>query len=271
MALVDNGTFEKLIGEVLPAVANVEGHLTGREMRCLALLAARPCAKGVILEIGSFKGRSAIILAKSAALAGETKIVAVDPLTSPSKTDPDLRGKLDGWADFKMNLKNAGVEEAVEFHKERSSDFARRWDPARKIRLLWIDGDHTYAGAKLDFDLFSSFLANGAIVAMHDVLHAPGGPARVFAEDVLLSPHFAAFGFSGSIAWAQYFASPEVSLPFRSDKVKGYQKLTRLIALSAFDSVPRGWNKLCHKLARFRIPHGDVQLEEFNRQVSPAK
>jgi predicted O-methyltransferase YrrM len=267
---VNNGTFEKLFGEALQAVANVEGHLTDREIRCLTLLGATPCAEGVILEIGSFKGRSTIVLAKSAAGTGESKIVAVDPLTSPSKTDPDLRGKASGWSDFQMNLKNAGVEDAVEFHRQRSSELAGKWDASRKIRLLWIDGDHTHAGAKLDFDLFRPFLANGAIVAMHDVLHAPGGPARVFAEDILLSPNFGAFGFSGSIAWAQYFASPEVSVPFRSGKVKFHRKMTRLIALSAFDSEPHGWNKLRYKLARFRIPHGDVQLEEFNRQISRA-
>ena len=78
-------------------------------------------------------------------------------------------------------MKNAGVENVVEFHRQRSSELAGKWDASRKIRLLWIDGDHTYTGAKLDLDLLRPFLANGAIVAMHDVLHSHDGPVRVFA------------------------------------------------------------------------------------------
>ncbi len=263
--------FEKTVAETIQTVSQVEGHLTHHEIRCLTLLAAVPATKGVILEIGSFKGRSTIVLAKSAALAGETKIVAVDPLTSPSKTDPDLRGQASGWSDFQTNLKNAGVENAVEFHRHRSSELAGKWAAGRKIRLLWIDGDHTYAGAKLDLDLFRPFLANGAIVAMHDVLHSHDGPVRVFAEEILLSPHFGPFGFSGSIAWAQYFESPDVSVPFQPRKVRFYRRLTKLIALSVFDEPLRGWRRIRYKLARVAIPHGDVHAEEFKRQILPVE
>jgi len=39
---------------------------------------------------------------------------------------------------------------------------------------------------------------------MHDVLPHHGGPARVFAEDILLSTPFWSGGFSGSIGWSQY-------------------------------------------------------------------
>lgn len=260
-------SLEKTVTGLIATASRVEGHITDREIRCLAVLAALPSANGVILEIGSFKGRSTIVLAKSAALAGETKIVAVDPLTSPAKTDPDLGGQASGWSDFQLNLKNAGVENAVEFHCQRSAELAGRWNPSRKIRLLWIDGDHTYAGAKSDLDLFRPYLADGAIVAMHDVLHSHEGPARVFAEDILLSPHFGPFGFCGSIAWAQYFEAPAISASFRSRKARTYRRLTRLIALSVFYEPLQGWHRLRYKLARAMIPHGDVSTEEFQRRV----
>ena len=125
---MNNETFEQAVVNSIASVQQVEGHLTNREIRCLTLLAAVPSTKGTILEIGSFKGRSTIVLAKSAALAGETKIVAVDPLTSPSKTCPDLCGQTSGWCDFQANLKNAGVTAAVEFHQEFSQDLAAKWD-----------------------------------------------------------------------------------------------------------------------------------------------
>ena len=53
---------DDLLAEVLP----VEGFLTPREMRFLMLLAAYPTTEGEILEIGSFKGKSTILLASSA-------------------------------------------------------------------------------------------------------------------------------------------------------------------------------------------------------------
>ena len=266
---MNNQTFEQAVVNSLQSVRQVEGHLTDREIRCLTLLAAVPSAQGTVLEIGSFKGRSTIVLAKSAALAGETKIVAVDPLTSPSKTCPDLRGQASGWNDFQNNLKNAGVASAVEFHQEFSQDLAAKWDASRKIRFLWIDGDHTYAGAKRDLDCFRPFLANGAIVAMHDVLHSHDGPVRVFSEDILLSPHFGPFGLSGSIAWAQYFTSPDVSAPFRTQKVAAYRRLTKLVALSVFDEPLVGWRRFRYKLARAAVPHGDMNAEAFQRQILP--
>jgi len=39
----------------------------------------------------------------------------------------------------------------------------------RSIDLLFIDGDHSYEGAKSDFDTFSQFVRPGGIVAFHDI------------------------------------------------------------------------------------------------------
>ncbi|MGA2802029.1 MAG: class I SAM-dependent methyltransferase [Verrucomicrobiota bacterium] len=260
--------FERNLEAVIQAVSGVEGYLTNREIRCLVLLASIPSAKGVVLEIGSFKGRSTIVLAKAALLAGESKIVAVDPLNSSAKTDPSLGGKPSAQSDFETNLKNVGLEHAVEFYLERSSDLARKWDSARKIRLLWIDGDHTYGGAKADFDFFRPFLADRAIVAMHDVLHSYDGPARVFAEDMLLSPHFGPAGFSGSIGWSQFFESPTASLPFHPQKLRLYGRLSKLISLTAFGEDLRGLRRTRYNLARNRIPHGDMRPDQFKRQIA---
>jgi len=37
-----------------------------------------------------------------------------------------------------------------------------------KIDLLYIDGDHSYEGVKLDFDLYSTLLSDKGIIAIHD-------------------------------------------------------------------------------------------------------
>lgn len=72
--------------EAVVAVARgLEGQLTAGEVRFLGLLAAVPTARGEVLEIGSFKRRSAIILAKSVALAGGAGIVGEPARAAPQR------------------------------------------------------------------------------------------------------------------------------------------------------------------------------------------
>jgi predicted O-methyltransferase YrrM len=259
--------FSQETAAILESIASVEGQLTPREARFLAMLAAFPTCQGAVLEIGSFKGRSTIVLAKATALAGHPQVVAVDPLTSPASTDPSLGGKSSGWDDFQANLRQAGVLERVEFHRRRSNELAAQWHADRRIRLLWIDGDHTYRGTKADFDAFAPFLADGAVVALHDVLHHHGGPTRVFAEDILLSDRFGAAGVCGSIGWAQCLHDPAEAARHQADRIRLYRRVQRLIPYVAFGQDIEGWNKLGYKLARAGIPHGEVAPRDWLARV----
>ncbi|HET6250095.1 MAG TPA: class I SAM-dependent methyltransferase [Tepidisphaeraceae bacterium] len=40
----------------------------------------------------------------------------------------------------------------------------------RPIDVLFIDGDHSYAGAKKDFLLYSPFVREGGLIALHDIV-----------------------------------------------------------------------------------------------------
>lgn len=39
----------------------------------------------------------------------------------------------------------------------------------REVDVLFIDGDHTYAGAKHDFDQYKSLVRSGGLIALHDI------------------------------------------------------------------------------------------------------
>ena len=260
--------FASTLASIHSAIATVEGQLTRRETACLAWLGAHPTAPGEILEIGSFKGRSTIVLALASRLVGATRIMAVDPLTSPCITDPALGpNETSAAKDFEANLAGTGVRASVEFHQMFSHELAAAWPKGRKIRLLWIDGNHTYEGARQDFDLFRPHLADGAIVAFHDTLHHHGGPARVMAEAVLLSENFGAAGFSGSIGWSQYFANPADAARWTYPKLRLYRQLSRVISYNAFGGDIEGFRKLCYKLSRAMVPHGDMSPTEWHREV----
>lgn len=257
--------FERFTDDLLRDVESVEGFLAPNEMRFLALLGAVPTADGEVLEIGSFKGKSTIILAKSSRLAGDDHVNAVDPMTAPSETDPDLKGDASSFEDFTANIEAHGVASRVRLHKTFSYELAKDWN--RPLRLLWIDGDHTYAGTRADFEGFAPHLADGAIVAIHDVLHEFEGGIRVFMENILLSPNFGACGFCGSIAWGQFSKDASMTREWRERKLALYRKSSRLIPFVSLNAEVSGLRKKMYKVYRSRLPHAAVNPNEWIRTI----
>lgn len=254
--------FDQLWDEVSKTLQTMAGHLTDTEAHFLTIAAAIPASNGVILEIGSFKGRSTIALAKASEKAGDshTGLWAVDPFTSPTETCPDLEVP-SSYPEFCDNLSRAGVTDQVQVFQGFSYDLAPTWK--EKIRFLWIDGDHTYQGAKTDFDLFAPFLEDGAIIAFHDTLHSHDGPCRVFANDILLSPNFGECGFSGSIAWARYHQQPVTDERLIASKRSLYKKLSKLVAITCLGQEISGFPKLQYRILRLLIPHGRIKYRDW--------
>lgn len=253
--------FENFTEGLLREVETVEGFLAPNEMRFLALLGAVPTARGEVLEIGSFKGKSTIILAKSSELAGDGFVNAVDPMTAPSETDPDLKGDESSFADFSANIQSHGVADRVRLNRMFSWELAKTWNAP--LRLLWIDGDHTCEGTRVDFEGFAPHLSDGAIVAIHDVLHEFEGGIRVFMENILLSPNFGPCGFCGSIAWAQFVQDKNAAREWRRTKLDLYRKAARLVPFLALDGKIAGFDKKLYKLYRSRLPHGAVDPQKW--------
>lgn len=241
--------------------AELAGHLTPREVRFLALAAAVPTASGDLLEIGSFLGKSTIILAKSAALAGAGAVAAVDPLLVTGPTDPKDADPASVATRFRDNLRAHGVEALVDFHQVTSAELGRSWD--RPLRLLWIDGDHTCEGARIDFRAFAPHLAPGGIVALHDVLHRYEGPARVFSEEVLDSDAFGACGVWGSIGWGQFLGGPPPSATWKARKRALRERIAAMLPHAAAEPPYSPLNELLFKYHRARVPHGELQPEAW--------
>jgi MMP 1-O-methyltransferase len=244
------------------------GHLASEEARFLALAAAAAPAAGVVLEIGSLKGRSTIALAYASAKHGREPVVAVDPHTSPAATDASLEGQTSSYEDFLTNLERAGVRQAVEVHRCFSHELATDWD--RPIRLLWIDGDHTFAGTAEDVRLFLPFLAPGGIVAFHDVMHGYEGPDRIFAEQILGSDEFGPVGICRSVGWAQYRPNEAGADRWSSARARLARRLTPLGRLMREGRTLNGLARMEYKLRRALVPHGAVDPAAWLRDVAPA-
>ncbi len=262
MALPAN--LDAVIQEAWGRAYDVPGYMGKREFRALALLAACAPGAGVVVEIGSFKGKSTVALALVGARYGLGPVVSIDPHTAPSPTDPILDRQLSSFSDFLATLRNAGIEQHVEIHRAASRDVAKEWN--RPIRMLWIDGDHTYAGAKEDFDLFFPYLVEGGIVALHDTLHEFEGPIRVFVENILRSDEFGPAGFLHTIGWSQY--RPRDGLRFRAERERLARRAARLIPFVTSGRGVTGLTKLRYKLRRALVPHGVPPDAEWAARVS---
>jgi len=100
----------------LAAAEGVEGWLSDGQARRLFERAAAVPPAGRIVEIGSYRGRSAIVLARALGGAG-VELVAIDPHAGNDRGPQEIHGSMaEGEADncaFRENLERAGVVDAV--------------------------------------------------------------------------------------------------------------------------------------------------------------
>ena len=250
---------EAAIDSAWAKARDIPGYIGDREFRALAMLFAGAPKAGVTVEIGSFKGKSTVGLAALSAHYGLGSVVSIDPHNAPSVTDPMLGDQPSSFDDFRSALRQAGLEHQVEVHRARSQQVAPAWN--RPIRFLWIDGDHTHQGAKLDFELFAPYLVDGAIVALHDTLHEFEGPIRVFVEEILRSDRFGPAGLLHTIGWAQY--CPADGARFRAQRERLARRAARLIPLVAGGRSVTGFAKMRWKLECAFIPHSILPPGEW--------
>ena len=109
--------------------------------------------KGLILEIGCFRGISTIALA----LGSNQKVITVDPFIAHGETESVKQI-------FLNNIKKMGIEHLVNLRQCYSSEL----DFDAEISLLLIDGDHSYEGVKHDFEKFFPKVKKGGYVLLHD-------------------------------------------------------------------------------------------------------
>jgi predicted O-methyltransferase YrrM len=181
------------------AVSDVEGWLSEGQARRLWERAAALGPPATIVEIGSYRGRSAIVLARAAPPG--TQVVAIDPHAGTDRGPREIRGPAAaGEADhraFLANLERAGVAGVVR-HVRRPSQEALA-EVNGPVDLLYVDGAHRYRPARADLARWGARLRPEGTLLVHDAFSAVGVTLAQLRL-LVLSPRFRYVGRSRSLA-----------------------------------------------------------------------
>jgi hypothetical protein len=161
-------------GETLSSVSDVEGWMTDAQARRLWDAASRVGAPGRIVEIGSFRGRSTIVLARAA--ADGVEVVAIDPHgggdRGPQEIAPDAARGEEDFRAFHANLQRAGVDAAVRHVRRMSDDALGEVQPP--IDMLFASSQYRYVGRSGSLAEYRRERLTG-LARVRNALHQAGG------------------------------------------------------------------------------------------------
>jgi MMP 1-O-methyltransferase len=163
------------ISELRKLLDELPGWLTHEEGETLYRLAKACSGPGVIVEIGSWRGKSTTCLGLGSKAGNRVPIFAIDPHSEHT------------FGDFKRNMEAAGIADLVTPMPGRSQELAEGFD--QPIALLFIDGAHQYDLVREDFERWVPKVIEGGVVAMHDTTWFEG-PKRVADELIFKSRRF---------------------------------------------------------------------------------
>jgi predicted O-methyltransferase YrrM len=157
--------------ELQSALEGVEGWLYLDEARALyETVRSLPSGTVIVVEIGSWKGRSTIALALAVKRRGSGRVYAIDPHTG--EKDRTGTGPIQTLDDFRANIARAGVASVVELLITTSLE-ARPNFTDHTVDFLFVDGSHQYPDVRRDIEGWASALKDEAAIAFNDP-SAPG-------------------------------------------------------------------------------------------------
>jgi predicted O-methyltransferase YrrM len=255
------------LSEIYPAswrwlriARRIAGWLSDAEGNALFELARQraPEQDAVVVELGSWQGKSSVLLAAGLSGKHNPRLVCIDPFGEDenSRYQTEFYGpvistmRLSLEEIFCRNIRRCGLTHIVQPIKAYSFDAVRNW--REPIDILFIDASHEYESVHRDLLLWSPFVKLGGIVALHDVSPNWPGPSRVMAED-LQPPYFGDLEQTDSLLRAVKKSSGPL----------GEQRELAVITIPKCD-----FDRRQQEIARLSVDLSDLK-EELHRAAGP--
>jgi glycosyltransferase involved in cell wall biosynthesis/predicted O-methyltransferase YrrM len=225
------------------AVESIEGFMVpGQEEYLFNKVKSLP-EDAVIVEIGSFKGRSTVAMAY-ACIGTKRKIYSIDTWDG-NDTDFSERQFFEIW---QQNVQLNGLEQYVIPIRGYSHNVLNNWHDLtgyKAIDFIFIDGSHQYLDVLKDFELSFSLVRNGGWIAFHDVVHTWPGPERVWhniAKLRLVNHEYSSTLACGqkSLAAITSTSTPELPIHFFTIVLNGQPFIRYHIEI--FKQLPFKWH-----------------------------
>jgi MMP 1-O-methyltransferase len=170
----------------------VTGFMPADEGRALYDAAVRYLGDGAGVEIGTYCGKSTVLLGAAAQQTGGI-LYTIDHHHGSEEHQPGweyhdtsmvdaVTGRFDTLPTLRHTLDAAELDDNVIAVVGKSALVAKTW--RTPLRLLFIDGGHTDEAAQKDFDGWAKWVAVGGALVIHDVFPDPndGGqaPYRIY-------------------------------------------------------------------------------------------
>ena len=181
-------------------IESVKGFLDPLEGAALFAAAEAMAPRGLCVEIGSYCGKSTIIIGAACQKAGGT-LLAIDHHRGSEENqpgeeyfDPDLddgEGGMSTLSQFRANIRRAGLEDTVIPALSPSQVVARL--PMAAPAFVFIDGGHSMPAALADWQNWGARVMKGGLLAIHDVFPNPADGGRPPHEIYKLALHSGLF------------------------------------------------------------------------------
>lgn len=187
-----------------------KGFMPEAEGDYLVEVASERAKYGPLLEVGTYCGKSALLLAAAAQPHGQN-VFTVDHHHGSEENQSgwehhdaslvDSRtGRMDTLPTFRRTIEDAGAEDTVIAIIGSSTTVSRHW--RTPLSMLFIDGGHAEVHAQNDYSGWATWVQLGGALVIHDVFENPdeGGQAPYHVwQRAVASESFMPIGQVGSM------------------------------------------------------------------------
>ena len=141
----------------------IEGYTKESELEILRRLAASMPAEAVVVEVGSFRGRSTVAIAEGLERVDRPRLIAVDTFAGDPAWD-DIAEVSEARRQFDRNTEGIAFLEVIQAESVRAAEGIAD----TSVDWVFIDALHDYRSVRDDIRAWAPKVKRGGLISGHD-------------------------------------------------------------------------------------------------------